>query len=422
MSGAREMKDVLGRQESLSVQEAKHLLLAQSVHPVQTEVISLEDGFGRIVAEDIYAPEDLPGFVRSTVDGYALRAEDTYGASEAIPVLIEVKGEVSMGSEPDFSVGPGQCGYVPTGGMLPEGSDSVVMIEDTNRLDDGTVEVYKSVAVGENVIRADEDIKAGDLVVAKGTRLRPQDIAALAGIGVVRFRVYQRPRVGIIATGDEVVPPGVPKARAQVRDVNTYLLYGMVLSEGAEPVSFGIVQDSQTLLRETLHNAITTTDLVLITGGSSVGTRDFTREVIEELGQPGVLFHGVQMKPGKPLLAGLVDGKFVFGLPGHPVAVGVCFDEFVRPLLRKLAGLREGPVPQRKTIMARLAKNIPSRFGRQEYVRVRLYIHEGSLWAEPVFGKSGLIRTLVNADGIVVVPRDSNGLYESEQVEVVLFE
>jgi molybdopterin molybdotransferase len=416
------MRDVLGRQESLPVEEAKGMLLVQPIPGLDTEEVPLENAYGRVLAEDIFAPEDLPGFDRSTVDGYALRAEDTYGASEAVPVFMEVKGEVVMGREPDFSIGPGQCAHVPTGGMLPEGSDSVVMIEDTNKLDEQTIEVYRAVAVGENLIRADEDIKKAELVLPRGRRLRPQDVAALAGLGIVRLKVYRRPAVAIIATGDEVVPPDALKTKAQVRDVNSYSLVGMVLSENCEPIRFGIIRDNKQALEDTVRKALEVAHVVLITGGSSVGTKDYTKEVIEALGEPGVLFHGVQMKPGKPLLGGFVNGRYVFGLPGHPVAVGICFDEFVRPVLRRLSGLRERDgIDERKTVQARLSTNIPSRFGRQEYVRVRLYNEDGTMWAEPVFGKSGLIRTLVKADGVVVVPKESNGLYEGDTVEVVLF-
>jgi len=417
------MKDVLGRQETLSVQEAKKLLLKQVSGELKIEEVELHDAYFRVLAEDIISPEDLPGFPRSTVDGYAVKAEDTYGASETMPVLLSVKGEVVMGKVPEFSVGSGETAYVPTGGMLPEGTDSVVMIEDTNKLDETTIEVYKAVAVGENVIQADEDIKKSEPILYKNKRLRPQDIAALSAVGISKLRVFAKPKVSIIATGDEIVPVDAPKTRAQIRDVNSYMLVGMVLSEHCEPIRFGIIADDKELLYDTVYKATEQSDVVLITGGSSVGTRDFTRDVIESLGEPGILFHGVQMKPGKPLMAGLVKGKFIFGLPGHPVAVGICFDVFVRPLLRKLSGIVENAaVPEKKITEAVLTTNVPSRFGRQEYVRVKLFKNNDTLFAEPIFGKSALIKTLVDADGVIVVPKESNGFYEGQKVEVILFE
>ncbi len=416
------MKDTLGRTEILPVKEARQMLV-ELCSPLSQEEVSLEDAFGRVLAEDVFSSEDLPGFDRSTVDGYAVKAEDTYGAGESLPVLLELKGYVNVGEDVSISINHGQTLYVPTGGMLPEGADSVVMIEYTEKLDEGTVAVYRSVSVGENVIKSDEDIREGEKVFSKGHKLRPQDVAALSALGITRIKVYRRPHVAIIPTGDEVVPPGVPKKKAEVRDVNSFTLSGMVLSEGAVPVRFPVVRDDRDALKDTLQRAIEQADVVLITGGSSVGTRDYTREVVESLGPPGVLFHGVQMRPGKPLLGASVEDRFVFGLPGHPVAVGICFDEFVRPVLRRLSGLATKDfIPERKTLKARLRVNIPSRPGLREYVRVRLVDERGTLWAEPVFGKSGLIRTLVSADGVVPVPEDSNGLYEGETVEVLLFE
>ncbi|RME64604.1 MAG: molybdopterin molybdenumtransferase MoeA, partial [Nitrospirae bacterium] len=279
------MKDILGRTGSVSVKEAKEMLLQFSPE-LHTEEVSIENAYNRVLAEDIYAPEDLPGFDRSTVDGYAVRAEDTYGASETMPALLELIGQVFIGQEPSFVLAQGQAAYVPTGGMLPEGADSVVMIEFTETLEDGTLSVYKQVSVGENVIKSTEDITRGELVFRSGHKLRPQDVAALSALGITRIRVYRKPRVAIIPTGDEVVPPGVKKAKAQVRDVNSYTLTGMVLSEGAEPVRFSIVRDDREELKRTVEKAISETDVVLITGGSSVGVRDFTREIVEGLGSP----------------------------------------------------------------------------------------------------------------------------------------
>lgn len=411
------------RKKTLAPQEARDLLLREISSVDETEELPLEESLKRVLAIDLFSPEDLPGFDRSTMDGYALCSADTFGASETFPSYFKVIGEVRMGKRPAFRLKRGEAAQIATGGMIPEGADAVVMFEYTNRVDDETLEVLKQVAPGENIIRRDEDIRAGELILSRGHLMRPQDLGALAGLGITRVRVYRRPVVTIIPTGDEVVPAEVKPEPGQVRDINSYNLFGLISLEGAIAVRKGIVSDDRGLLKNALREALDSSDMVLVTGGSSVGNRDYTVEVIDELGSPGVLFHGVMMKPGKPLIGAVIDSKVVLGLPGHPAAVTVCFDNFVRPALRKISGRLDNPLlPERKTVRALFGRNLSSFLGREDYVRVYLRQDKDSLVAEPILGKSGLISTLVRAVGYIVIPKDSTGIYEGEEVEVFLYE
>lgn len=416
------MKDLLGREEALEVADALKRLLEQKTRAPEVESLGIEFAYGRVLSEDIISPENLPGFNRSTMDGYAVHSADTFGASDTMPVYLELRGQVMMGRSPDISIGRGETVQIPTGGMLPEGADSVVMFEYTNRVDDTMVEMMKAVSPNENVILADEDVKAGEIVLRSGRRLKPQDIGALAGLGVLEVSVYRKPTVTIIGTGDEVVSPEEPLSPGKVRDINSYNLAGLITALNTVARRKGIVEDDFDRLKNAVGEAVAESDMVLITGGSSVGTKDYTSRVIDELGSPGVLFHGVAMKPGKPLIAGVVDGVPVFGLPGHPAAITVSFDTFIEPLLVKMTGERTPcHIPSRRTVRALFSRNLSSSSGREEHVRVAVEKRDDALWAVPVLGKSGLVRTLVRADGIVIIPMNKSGVYEGEEVEVRLF-
>ncbi len=416
------MKDLLGRDEALTVEEALRLLNEQKLGVPGVESISIENAFGRVLSRDIISPENLPGFNRSTMDGYAVNSTDTFGASDTMPVYLQVKGQVLMGHKPEIKLQRGEACQIPTGGMLPEGTDAVVMFEYTNRLDNEMVEIMKTVSPFENIIRLDEDVKEGETVLRCGHRLRPQDIGALAGLGILEVEAYKKPVVAIISTGDEVVSPDKPISMGEVRDINSYNLSGMISACHAVPLKKGIVKDDLDKLREIVKQALSGSDMVLITGGSSVGVADYTAKVINELGTPGVLFHGVAMKPGKPVIGGIVNGKPVFGLPGHPAAITVSFETFIEPLLIKLSCEIQNPLlPSRRIVRALFSRNLSSTAGREEHIRVYIERRSGALYAVPVLGKSGLIRTLVRADGIVVVPMNKSGIYEGEEVEVRLF-
>lgn len=391
--------------------------LRERIHPVsEVEMIGLREAFGRVLAEEMTAPEDVPGFDRATMDGFAVRARDTFGASEGLPAYLDVAGEVLMGQVPEGELGSGQTWRIPTGGMLPAGADAVVMVEYTEELDGRMIGVTRPVAPGENTVRRGDDIAVGEVLLGPGRRLRPQDVGLLAAAGVSRVPVLRRLRVGIINTGDEIVPVGSPIGPGQVRDVNSYTTQGMVMEYGAEPIRYGLIADDFDSLAGTVRKALQETDMVAITGGSSVGVRDMTFRVLNDLGEPGILFHGLAIRPGKPTIGAVVDGKPLLGLPGHPVSAMVVFRLLGAPLLQGDAATF--------TLRARLTRSLRSQVGKEDYVRVRLVRDpdRGGEWqADPVLGKSGLIATMVRADGLARIPLDSEGTAEGDMVDVIPF-
>lgn len=381
------------------------------------EAVPAEQALGRVLTANLTATEALPSFPRSTMDGYAVRAQDTFGASEGLPAYLAVVGEAPLG--PDIvgaQVGLGQAAVCYTGGMLAEGADAVVMVEQTQEAGPGAIEVLRPVAPGENVVQPGEDIRPGDLLLPGGRRLRAQDIGGLMALGVTQVAVARRPRVAIVSTGDEVVPPTATPGPGQVRDINSYTVAALVEQAGGAPLRFGIVPDDFATLLAAARKALAQADALVISAGSSVSTRDMTASVISQLGAPGVLVHGVSLRPGKPTVLAVCDGKPVVGLPGNPVSAMVVFDLFVTPLIAWLSGENASRTP--RTVVARLTRNIASAPGREDYVPVRLVRENGQVCAEPLFGKSNLIFTLVRADGLVKVPLDKGGLYAGETVEV----
>ncbi len=405
----------------LSPSDALAMILSSGKDNVlRSERIKIEECYGRVSASEIISEEDLPGFARSTVDGYAVRSVDTYGAKETLPAYITVKGEVFMGEKPDFAISAGEAAKIPTGGMMPAGTDSVVMIEHVQTVSDTMVEVMKAVSTGENVIQRDEDIKKGSVIIRKGHRLRAQDIGALAGIGITETDVFRNPVVSLISTGDEIVPPSSPVNPGQVRDINSFTLAGLISDEGGIPLKKGIFRDDYDTIRGAVETSLQDSDMVLIIGGTSAGTRDMTAQIIDDIGSPGVLFHGVAVKPGKPLIGGIIGTKPVLGLPGHPAAAVVSFDLFIRPVMRRLSGI-DTEKDFKKSVTAVMAKGIASAAGREDHIRVYVEQKDGGYEAFPILGKSGLITTLVKADGIVVIPANKLGLDQGECVVVNLF-
>ena len=387
------------------------------------EVIPTAEALGRVTAAAVTATASVPAFVRSTMDGYAVRARDTFGASPTLPAYLNLVGEVPMGRAPDFPVEAAQAALVHTGGMLPAGADAVVMIELTQKVSEHEIEVLKAVAPGENLLRVGDDIVRGAPVVGAGHWLRPQDLGGLMALGITQVTVARRPRVALLATGDEVVPPEAEPAPGQVRDVNSYSVAGQILQAGGVPVRGGIAPDNFAALKAAAEAALAGADALVLSAGSSVSVRDMTGDVIAGLGAPGVLVHGVAVKPGKPTILAVADGKPVFGLPGNPVSAMVIADLFVVPTLYYLQGCAQPPA--RQSVRARLTHNVASQAGRVDYVPARLRQRPGAAgpewWAEPVFGKSNQIFTLVFADGMLVVPMDANGIATGETVEVRLF-
>ncbi len=391
----------------------------------QTELVDLSDALGRITAADILAPHALPSFARSTVDGYAVMAADTYGASDNMPAYSKILGEVLMGAAPSLQLKKSTCASIHTGGMLPIGADAVVMLENTQSVRAQEVEILRAVAVGENIILVGEDVMVGQEVIPKGILLRPAEVGGLAALGITQVKVRRRPRVAILSTGDEIIPLGTSLEPGKVFDVNTYTLSALVSRAGGEAVPMGILPDKADSLALCAAQALQTCNMVVITAGSSASARDLTGQVINELGKPGVLVHGVNVRPGKPtiLAACALPGqtpKPVIGLPGNPVSAYVIACLFVVPAIKALLGvLHEAPKP---SVEAHLTLNVPSEAGREDWVPVRLTPSRSGWEAEPVFGKSNLIYTLVRADGLVCIPPDTTGLNVGESVEVYLIE
>ncbi len=400
---------------------AEVVALLDHFGPCGAEEVPLEEAFSRVLEEDLVSPEDLPAFSRSTMDGYALRAKDTFGANEGLPALFEVVGEIRMGENPDGSVEPGQAMHISTGGMLPRGADGVVMVEYCHALDSGTIEVSRAISPLENVIQSGDDIKRGSLVLPRGHRLRPQDLGVLAGLGFVRVPVFKQPRIAIISTGDEIVPVAADPKAGQIRDINRYTLGAFCRANGAVPAFEGICADNFDQLKSAVAKGLEAADAIWLSGGSSVGTRDLTLAVFETFADFELLVHGISISPGKPTIIARAGGKPLVGLPGHVASALIVAEVFMAPLLARLSGVGERGTIHGRGVKARLSRNIESKSGREDYLRVRLRREGDALLADPLFGKSGLISPLVEGDGMVKVPVHTEGLYEGDLVDVVLF-
>lgn len=397
------------------------LRLLKEFPPVEMETIALEGSLGRVVGEDILSPEDLPGFQRSSMDGYAIRAKDSFGASESLPALLEIAGEVKMGQVPTVTVKEGQAVKIATGGMLPEGADGVVMAEYCHLLDENTIEISRAISPQENVIQPDDDFKQGSVVLPKGNRLRPQDVGVLAGLGLTNMKAYKRPKAAIISTGDEVVPVDRSTKPGQVRDINSYTLGAFCQLRGVEPVILGLCKDRFDQLRSLVEKGLAAADTVWISGGSSVGTRDLTLKVFESFADMEILVHGISISPGKPTVIARMGRRAVFGLPGHTASAMVVAEVFLGPFLATLSGVGDFTREGMGEVEATLSRNIESAGGRDDFIRVKLTKGEKGWVAEPVFGKSGLISTLVEADGLLRVDRNTEGLYQGDRVKVMVF-
>jgi len=386
------------------------------------EEVDIKITLHRFLAEEIVAPDNLPGFNRSTMDGYAIRAEDSFGATDSLPSYLKIIGEVKMGVRPEFKINPGEAVKISTGGMLPEGANAVMMVEYTENIDDTTIEASRSISPWENVVREDEDLKTGKIILRKGHRLRPQDIGILAGIGKTNIKIYRKPKIAIISTGNEIIPAKEKPLIGQVRDINSYTLGACIEEAGGVPVYRGIIKDEVILLEQEIKKTIKEdkVEAVIISGGSSVGVRDITLEVLNRLGKPGVLIYGVSVKPGKPTILAIADNRPIFGLPGHPVSAMIIFDLFVRPLI---SWLQEGEYNYNfaKEIEAELTCNVVSDSGREDYVRVFIYKEGEKFYAEPILGKSGLISTMVRASGLIKIGLNIEGLEKGSKVIVRLF-
>jgi molybdopterin molybdotransferase len=376
---------------------------------------------GMILAEEVTALESVPGFAKATVDGYGVIARNTFGASESLPAYLEISGQVEMGEPYTGKLLEGQGVKVPTGGMLPPGADAVVMFEQTEEMGETLLAVLKSVAPGENVILKGEDAARGAVVLPKGHLLKPVDLGILAAVGQTKVAVWEPVRVGIISTGDEIVPPEQPAGLGQVKDINSYTLSGFVQEAGGQARLYGIIADNYELLKKTIQKSVLENHITLVSGGSSVGTKDFTWRILDELGEPGILFHGISIKPGKPTLAAVAGEKLIFGLPGHPASALTAYHLLAAELV-KWGGYFNHPLAEAKNkIKAQLTKGIASATGRKDYIPV-LLTKDGEDWlAAPLLGKSGLILPLVKSDGYLVIPLHSGGLEPGDVVSVTIW-
>ncbi len=375
------------------------------------EVVPLEQALRRSLAEEICAAEFIPGFDRSTVDGYAVKSTDVFGCSEAIPALLMLAGEVEMGQHADFSIAPGQCASVPTGGEVPAGADTMVMVEHTEDLGGGQIAIYKPSAPGANMIMRGEDTRPGQVMLPAGRRINAADSGTLAALGIISVSVMRAPRVAIISTGDELVPTADKPGAGQIRDVNAPMLYNAVREAGGNPDCLGIIRDHEEDITAVVKAAVAEYDMIILSGGTSVGEKDAMPRVISKLGS--MLVHGIAIKPGKPTLFGEIEGKPVFGLPGNPVAAFFIFYHLVRPILFSMQG---ATVTDRHVTLP-VSRSVPSNHGREEIVPVM--IRDGQV--EPVPSRSGLITTLACTDGFIRIPRELEGLKQGDLVEVTLF-
>jgi molybdopterin molybdotransferase len=387
---------------------------------VSSERIPLDASLSRILSEDVVAFEDLPERARSTVDGYAVQAEDTFGASDAIPAFLEVIEPVQMGTLPEFSLKAGQAAPIPTGGFLPRGADAVVMVEYTNQAGAGSVEVTRPVTLRTNVLEKGEDSKSGEPLLLSGMRLRFQDIGFLAAAGFPEIPVYRKPRVAILSSGDEVVPIDQKPHPGQIRDANGHALAALVRESGAEPIRFDIIPDNAAMLQEALETALSQSDVTAISGGSSVGARDLMKGAVSSLTDVEILAHGIAIRPGKPTLLANRSGKAIFGLPGHPVSALIVAQVLLVPFLNYLQGAGMGKGPLGHRIDVTLTASIHSTIGLEEYVRLRIEEKPGGIFeASPVYGKSGMLSTMVKANGMLVIPMNVEGFSKGETVPAV---
>ena len=395
-----------------------HILLdAFAYSESRGETVPISGALGRGLQEDIHASEDLPPYDRSTMDGFAVRAEDTFGAGASIPAMLQLAGSVEMGEYVDAKLSLGSTYRIPTGGMLPPGADGVVMVEYTEEMDADTVLIEKSIAPGENVIRRGEDCRAGDRLYPKGHTLRAQDIGALASLGISSVSVQRMYQIGIISTGNEIIGPFGNVPRGKIRDVNTYALAAAAQRDGFISKTYGIVPDDFEHLRETLISALAENDAVLISGGSSVGIADMTLKVIASMDDSRLLIHGIALKPGKPTIAASVGNKPVFGLPGHPVSAFIVYHTVILPVLYGILKKKK----ETRIEEAYFGENYATQPGRDEFILVRLEERKGQKTAVPVYAKSGMFLTITAADGLVRVSASREGLYENERVLVELF-
>jgi len=396
------------------------------IKPNKKEMISFKESINRILAQDIKATENLPAFDRSTVDGYAVKSQDIQGVSQSLPTYLNLIGSIKMGEKADLEIEDGQAAYIPTGAMLPKGADCVVMVEQTENISDHMVEIYQTAGVGENIIKKGEEIKKGEVILKKGHRVRPRDMGIFAGLGITEFAVYKKSSVAIISTGDELVEPEEKMKFGEIRDINTYTISYLLSEINAEVTQVGIIEDTYEKLKSSIEKYLDY-DLILVSGGSSAGLKDVTVDVINELGEPGVLVHGLKVKPGKPTILGKINNTPIMGLPGHPGSAWIIANKFVLPLVKLLSGqydvnnVRKNINKEDIIQPAILSRNISSDKGREEIIPVLIEEKEGEKFAKPLLGKSSFMRIFIESDGYLEIEAAKEGIEKGQKVNVYLF-
>lgn len=401
----------------MSVDEVKKILSNNFKNmKIETEIVNIFECEGRVLSNDIVSKFNVPEFNRSTVDGYAIKSKESHGCSECMPTFLDIVGEVSMGESASGDIKSGECMYVPTGGMIPNSSDAVIMIEHAEKLDEFTIAIHKPTSTGENVVYKGDDIKKDQIVIKKGKKLNSQDIGVLAALGVNEIEVYRTIKFTVISTGDEIIDLDEDLEFGKIRDINGYAIYSLIKKLGGVVVKKSIVKDDYNLLREEVQFGIDNSDIVLLSGGSSVGTRDFTHDVINSFNGQGVLVHGVALKPGKPTIIGECENKVVIGLPGHPVSAIIVFKIFIEYLVNEILEINEN----KYLIDAIINQNLHSSPGKKTYQMVSLEAIDNKYYATPIFGKSSMITLLSKACGYVIINENCEGLYKKEKVKVHL--
>lgn len=400
-----------------SVDEVEKIIF--SLPRLNTERIPLDNALGRRLARPFTAPEDLPGFARSTMDGYALKARDVFGASEGNPAFLQICGVCKMGQIPAFSISSGNAAIIHTGAPLPSGADAVVMIEHTRKVGENQIEVTHSIAPGMNIVERDEDAPKGKALLSASSLLRPQEIGIMAAYGILNLEVYRPCRVAVISTGDEVVPAQQTALPGQIRDVNSWTLAAICNSTKSEVIQMGIIPDDPAILRKTLATATNLADVILVSGGSSAGMRDHTVEAFESLPEARLLVHGVSIRPGKPFILAQSQGKVLAGLPGHVSGTFFCSLAFIKPLLQHLQGAAN--LPPAPWIDVCLSRPVASAQGRRDYIPCKLRTEANNFTAEPLLSSSAVISNLLEADGYIICMENSEGLLKGQQVKFYPF-
>jgi molybdenum cofactor synthesis domain-containing protein len=417
------MKEVKARgfTEQISVEDALRKYLKEvKIEMLRSETVHITEALDRVLAENVTSKVDVPHFNRSAVDGYAVRSHDTFGASPTNPIVFDVIGTVKVGQTPSVIVGELKAVKIATGAPIPKEADAVVMLEYTELVSNNKIEIYRPATPWQNVSKKGEDVKRGERILSKGTLLQPQDVAILAAVGKVDVKVTRKPRVAVLSTGNELVEPKCKVDAGKTIDSNRFFLFAAVKDAGGEPLDLGIAKDNLADIKSKISEGLATADLVLVSGGTSVGEKDLVPEVVNSLGKPGVIVHGVAMRPGKPTALAVVNGKPVFLLPGYPVAAMMAFNTFVKPLISKMLGAPTGKLPG-QVIKARMARRVPSTPGVRDFVRVIVRKREEGYIAYPIRTRgSGIISSMVKANGLLIIPEEREGIEEGEEVEVTL--